>query len=171
MHKEVNLDNEGRNAEKMAKLLSSEPGLKDAVMIPNVHWKWTGEAVMTADFIHAVKLTDTVALKEMNLAIKPIMDNVVALFAAMTFKWGLVHGDGHPGNSEYDDCLTFQFSFFSETEIIFDCLIVLIRPHPKDASRAQIVLIDHGLCIPLSEEFRAEYSYAFRIALSHTNQI
>lgn len=43
-----------------------------------------------------------------------------------------MHCDPHPGN-------------------------ILVRPHPDDHRRAQIVVIDHGLCIPLSEQFRSDY--------------
>lgn len=48
-----------------------------------------------------------------------------------------VHCDPHPGN-------------------------VLVRQHPNDQSRSQIVIIDHGLCIPLSEQFRSDYALLWR---------
>lgn len=90
MRKEVDLANEARNAEKTARYLATEPALKDKCMVPKVHWPYTGTAVMTAEFIKAVQLTDVEGLKSYNLAVKPVMDNVIALFAAMTFKWGWV---------------------------------------------------------------------------------
>ena len=34
---------------------------------------------------------------------------------------------------------------------------VLIRPHPRKSHVPQLVLLDHGLYKPLSEEFRREY--------------
>jgi aarF domain-containing kinase len=39
---------------------------------------------------------------------------------------------------------------------------VLVRPHPDHPKKPQIVLIDHGLYIPLSEEFRHDYCLLWR---------
>lgn len=49
MRKEAHLENEARNAEQTAKYLADEPGLRDRVMVPKVHWRWTGESIMTAE--------------------------------------------------------------------------------------------------------------------------
>jgi aarF domain-containing kinase len=90
MRKEVDLANEARNSEKTARYLANEPALKDKVMVPKIHWPYTGTSVMTAEFVKAVMLTDVEGLKKYRLEVKPVMDNVIALFAAMTFKWGWV---------------------------------------------------------------------------------
>jgi aarF domain-containing kinase len=49
MRLEVNLFNEAQNAERTARYLAEEPSLRNRVMIPKVHWKWTGESIMTAE--------------------------------------------------------------------------------------------------------------------------
>lgn len=132
MRKEVDLANEAKNAEKSANFLANEPTLRDKVYIPTVYWDWTGASVMTADFVNACRLTDQDRLNASNLSFKQTMDTATALFAAMTFKWGWIHCDPHPGN-------------------------VLVRPNPSNPKQPQIVLIDHGLYIPLSEKFRQQY--------------
>ncbi|KAM0752758.1 ABC1-domain-containing protein [Meredithblackwellia eburnea MCA 4105] len=132
MRKEVDLANEAENALKTARFLEDEPTLKGRVVVPKVVQKWTGKSVMTAEFIEATKLTDRPALAAKNLDAKETMDLVTNMFAAMVFKWGWLHSDLHPGN-------------------------VLVRQQPGNPKRPQIVLIDHGLYIPLSNKFRLEY--------------
>lgn len=90
MRKEVDLHNEAENAEKTARYLENEPSLKGRVMVPTVHWQWTGTSIMTADYITACRLTDQPSLAEANLSVRETMDTATALFAAMCFKWGWV---------------------------------------------------------------------------------
>lgn len=116
MRKEVDLYHEATNAKRAAEHLANEPALTDKVSIPRVYWEWTGKSIMTAELVRggAVKLTDRAALEKMSLSIKEAMDIATALFAAQTFKFGFVHSDPHPGN-------------------------ILVRPHPKDPSRPEVV--------------------------------
>ena len=65
------------------------------------------------------------------------MDLAIATMSAMTFSWGFVHCDPHPGN-------------------------ILVRPHPTKKGKPQVILIDHGLYIPLREKFREEYCQLWR---------
>lgn len=59
------------------------------------------------------------------------------LVFAVIFSWGHVHCDPHPGN-------------------------VLVRPHPANPRKPQIVIIDHGLYVDLSTSFRRQYSELWR---------
>ena len=61
-----------------------------------------------------------------------IITRVISAFAEQIFVTGFVHCDPHPGN-------------------------IFVRPDPGDNRKAQIVIIDHGLCIPIGEKFRLEY--------------
>ncbi|BGP24726.1 hypothetical protein JCM10295v2_003645 [Rhodotorula toruloides] len=132
MRKEAHLENEARNAEQTAKYLKDEPGLRERVTVPKVHWRWTGESIMTADFVSACRLTDKKRLDEYRLSLKETMDTATELFSAMVFKWGWVQADPHPGN-------------------------LLVRPNPSRPSHPQVVLIDHGLYVRLPEDFRHDY--------------
>lgn len=113
MRKEVDLAHEGKNAEIMAQHIAAEPSLRDKVFVPKVYWDWTGTSVMTAEyvplsafslttsFVTACKLTDKDALMEQRLSFRETMDTATALFAAMTFKFGFIHCDPHPGNRTF----------------------------------------------------------------------
>ena len=57
----------------------------------------------------------------MGLKERDIMDSVVSTWGAMTFSWGFLHCDPHPGN-------------------------IMVRPHPRKKGKPQIVghLFDPG---------------------------
>ncbi|KDE09314.1 ABC1 atypical protein kinase [Microbotryum lychnidis-dioicae p1A1 Lamole] len=137
MRLEVDLANEARNAEKTAAYLEKETSLKDKVLVPKVYWDWTSEAVMTADFFDGCKLTDKKQLEQWHLSPRAVMDIANGLLGAQMFKFGWVHCDPHPGN-------------------------LLVRPHPSNPRKPQLILIDHGLYIPLTEEFRLQYCLLWR---------
>ncbi|KZO91033.1 ABC1-domain-containing protein [Calocera viscosa TUFC12733] len=137
IRKETDFANEARNAEKTRAFVLAEPSLRDKVIVPRVIPKWTSKRVMTAEFFEGSKLTDKVKLAEWNIPAKEAMDIALNTFSAMIFSWGWVHCDPHPGN-------------------------VLVRRDPLHPSRPQIILLDHGLYIPLPEKFRHEYSLLWR---------
>lgn len=87
--------------------------------------------------VRASRITDKDAIEAMGFQPKEVMDTAIAAFSAMAFTWGFVHCDPHPGN-------------------------VLVRPHPRNPKKPQVVLLDHGLYIDLSEKFRREYCTLWR---------
>ncbi|KAK4049505.1 hypothetical protein OIO90_005456 [Microbotryomycetes sp. JL221] len=137
MRHEVDLKHEAHNAERAARDLATEPSLRDRVRIPKVYWEWTGESIMTADFVKAVKLTDKAALDRLGLSPRACMDAANAFVAAQTFKHGFIHCDPHPGN-------------------------LLVMQHPRNPRKPLIVVIDHGLYVELDEEFRKSYCLLWR---------
>jgi aarF domain-containing kinase len=57
------------------------------------------------------------------------MNKLIRAFSDQIFVTGFVHCDPHPGN-------------------------VFVRPHPKNAKKFQIIILDHGLCLGLTNKFR-----------------
>jgi len=84
--------------------------------------------------------TTTTPFKPLKGGVRSVMQTMVELFSAQMFEWGWVHCDPHPGN-------------------------ILIRPSPTHPSRSQLVLIDHGLYVSLSEGFRGEWARLWRATL------
>ena len=68
---------------------------------------------------------------------------MVDLFSAQMFLWGLVHCDPHPGN-------------------------IFIRRLPN--GRSELVLIDHGLYISMTPEFRHKYSLFWKSLMTFDNK-
>ncbi|BGP16304.1 hypothetical protein JCM10213_006461 [Rhodosporidiobolus nylandii] len=137
MRKEADLRHEAENAERCAQFVREDPHLRDRVTVPKVFHQWSGESVMTAEFVNACRLTDKERLAKWKLSLKETLDTATELFSAMVFCYGFVQADPHPGN-------------------------ILVRPHPQHPSKPQVVLIDHGLYISLPEAFRREYCLLWR---------
>jgi hypothetical protein len=60
------------------------------------------------------RLNDQKAIEGMGLNLREVMDLAISTISAMTFSWGFVHCDPHPGN-------------------------ILVRKHPTKRGRPQIV--------------------------------
>ncbi|ODA79282.1 hypothetical protein RJ55_04875 [Drechmeria coniospora] len=150
--RETDFENEAANAEKMAKLVASDPSLRDRVYIPKVYHDLTTKRVLTTEWIDAVQLWDKDAITGnhrlplpstsnstgsvpycLGLRVNDIMETIIDLFSAQMFSWGFVHCDPHPGN-------------------------ILVRRHPNGSGKPQVVLLDHGLYITMSDKLRRQYS-------------
>jgi len=170
LRQELDFIREAENARRTAEFVAKEPRLRDTVYIPVVYPDCSTKRVMTAEWIDGVRLSDrdgifrlmgenpppvssanawpdhasdsasTTPFKPLKGGVRSVMQTMVELFSAQMFEWGWVHCDPHPGN-------------------------ILIRPSPIDPSRSQLVLIDHGLYVSLSEDFRREWARLWRATL------
>lgn len=190
---ECDFEVEAANSQQMAALVAAEPRLRNRVYIPEVYAELSSKRVMTAEWIEGVRLWDkegisapwkggsgkgspgvagapldapdrrivveklrnspaTATFKPertswrgprgnggLGLSLKEVMTTMVDLFSAQMFLWGLVHCDPHPGN-------------------------IFIRRLPS--GRSQLVLIDHGLYISMTPEFRTQYAAFWRALLT-----
>lgn len=169
LRRELDFELEAKNAMETAKFVAAEPLLADRVYIPKVFPEYCTKKVMVAEWIDGVRLSDrasifrlmgekdprlpqdhsqTAATSSQHIPSKPlrggvaaIMDTMVQLFSAQIFDWGWVHCDPHPGN-------------------------VIIRPHPSKPDRPQLVLLDHGLYVRVSETFRRQYATLWRALIT-----
>ncbi|KAF7331011.1 ABC1 domain-containing protein [Mycena venus] len=143
LRRELDFELEAENAQRTAAYVANDPRLSKTVYIPRVFPALTTKRIMTAEWIDGVRLSDRDAILrlmgELPGASRPlrggthaIMQPMVELFSAQMFLWGWVHCDPHPGN-------------------------VLVRPHPAAPRTPQLVLLDHGLYVQLTEEFRRDW--------------
>jgi len=184
---ETDFENEARNADRMRELVQNESRLSDRVYIPKVYHELCSKRVMTAEWIEGVRLWDkenitdswrggwrtgspgaggaalpplpsqsATSLKPdrtsswktpseksgLGLSLAPIMETMISLFSAQMFIWGVVHADPHPGN-------------------------IIIRRLPS--GKAELVLLDHGLYVTMSPEFRLQYARLWKALLSFDN--
>lgn len=194
---ETDFENEANNSIEMAGLVKQEPRLAGRVYIPKVYRELSSKRVMTAEWIEGVRLWDkegitnawyggygkgspgaggkqleavpskrTIASIPSNdpnqeslkpdrsqwkgshgkgglgLSLKPVMQIMVDLFSAQMFSFGLVHCDPHPGN-------------------------IFIRRLPS--GKPEFVLIDHGLYIRMSPNFRHQYAAFWKALISFDN--
>ncbi|XP_056637640.1 aarF domain-containing kinase 1 [Diorhabda carinulata] len=91
---ELNFSQEGRNAEKIAKLFENVDWLK----IPRIRWELTTKRVLTMDFVEGGQVNDLKYIKENNIDPCEVSDKLGQLYSKMIFIHGFVHSDPHPGN-------------------------------------------------------------------------
>ena len=186
---ETDFQIEAQNSNKMRKLVQNEPRLRDRVYVPDIYPELSSKRVLTAEWIEGIRLWDKEGISNtwyggrrkgspgaggvpldspppgvkmsvvnndpnneklkptrddwrgpsnnggLGLSLKTVMQTMVDLFSAQMFLWGVVHCDPHPGN-------------------------IFIRRLPN--GKPELVLIDHGLYIEMSEKFRKEYALFWR---------
>lgn len=178
LRQELDFVNESQNSIRTAEFVAKDPSLADRVHIPKVYTEYSTKRVLTAEWIRGVRFTDRQGLLKLmapdsssttdlpsksmtplgRSRIPPssdvdsdsgpleggskwVMRTMIDLFCAQIFRWGWVHCDPHPGN-------------------------IFIRPHPLHPHRPQLVLIDHGLYVKLTPEFRRQYSELWKALLA-----
>lgn len=62
-----------------------------------------------------------------------VMHDLIRAFAEQIFVTGFIHCDPHPGN-------------------------ILVRPNPSKPSTHQLVILDFGLSLEVSQKFRLQYA-------------
>ncbi|AEO54934.1 hypothetical protein MYCTH_2298150 [Thermothelomyces thermophilus ATCC 42464] len=194
---ETDFENEARNSETMRKLVNNEPSLRGRVYVPPVYPELSSKRVLTTEWIEGVRLWDKEALTApwlggygrgsmgvhgarldppdmeavrrelrenpnsqklkpdrtewrgrrgkggLGVSTKEVMTTMIDLFAAQIFKWGVVHCDPHPGN-------------------------IFIRRLPNGLP--ELVLIDHGLYVYMSDKFRREYGMFWKALMTFDNK-
>ncbi|KAI0267342.1 atypical/ABC1/ABC1-B protein kinase [Gloeopeniophorella convolvens] len=165
LRQELDFVNEAQNAVRTAGFVAHDPSLADRVHIPKVYPEYSTKRVLTAEWISGVRLSDrrgilklmgnmntdlpstsmtplgspgpvtevAVSAQSLKGGTKWVMQTMIDLFSAQIFRWGWVHCDPHPGN-------------------------IFVREHPLHPRRPQLVLLDHGLYVKLSPEFRKQYA-------------
>ncbi|KAI8176011.1 protein kinase-like protein [Colletotrichum sp. SAR 10_77] len=136
---ETDFVHERSNSERLAKFVREDPRLCDRVHIPTVYTDLSSRRILTTEWIHGLTLRDkegiTAASKPsgrgLGLNLGDVMETVIELFSAQMFRYGFVHCDPHPGN-------------------------IFVRRLPS--GKPEIVLLDHGLYITLSQNLRQQYA-------------
>jgi aarF domain-containing kinase len=104
--------------------------------IPKLYREYCSERVLVTEWIEATKMLEVDKIKaEFNP--KAAMQTLMEAYGEGLFRAGFVHADPHPAN-------------------------VMIRWDPKRPGKQQVILIDFGLCMKTSDEFRRNYARVWR---------
>ena len=125
---ELDFEREARNAARTAALFASEP----QVHVPFVVGALSTRRVLTMEYIDGARLDDAPALATLGLRPAEVARLLSTAFTELILTHGFVHCDPHPGN-------------------------LLARPMPGSTSRAQLVVLDHGMYRSLGAGFRRDY--------------
>lgn len=94
LFEEIDYLNEGRNAEKFATNFRNDPSVK----VPAIYWRYSSQRVLTLEWIHGFKLTDTQKIQEVGLEIDTLIQVGVTSGLRQLLEFGFFHADPHPGN-------------------------------------------------------------------------
>jgi predicted unusual protein kinase regulating ubiquinone biosynthesis (AarF/ABC1/UbiB family) len=94
LFEEIDYLNEGRNAEKFATNFRDDPTVK----VPSIYWRYSSQRVLTLEWIHGFKLTDTNRLREAGLDTDTLIEIGVTSGLRQLLEFGFFHADPHPGN-------------------------------------------------------------------------
>lgn len=94
LFEEIDYCNEGRNAEKFADNFRDDPTVK----VPIIHWKYSTVRLLTLEWIHGIKLTDTASIRAAGLDTDKLIEVGVISGLRQLLEHGFFHADPHPGN-------------------------------------------------------------------------
>lgn len=110
---ELDYVQEGRSAEKFARLYSHVP----RVRVPKIKWDATSRRVLTMEWIDGVKLTDEKAMASLGLDIVDFVTVGIECTLRQLLEAGFFHADPHPGNllaTTQGDLVYLDFGMMSE---------------------------------------------------------
>ncbi len=94
IHRELDFSREGRTTERFAANFADD----EIVRIPKVFWDYTGQTVLTLEYVSGIKISNQDQLQEAGLDLEIIARNGADNFLKQVFVHGLFHADPHPGN-------------------------------------------------------------------------
>lgn len=97
LHRELDLANEGRNAERMAENFKEDPDIH----IPRVWWEWTSERINVQEEIQGIRGRDLDAVDRAGMDRKLLAKRGAGAVLKMILIDGFFHADPHPGNVFY----------------------------------------------------------------------
>jgi predicted unusual protein kinase regulating ubiquinone biosynthesis (AarF/ABC1/UbiB family) len=94
LFEEIDYVNEGHNAEKFARNFLGDPDVK----VPQIYWQYSGDRLLTLEWINGFKLTDTDKIEAAGLDANAIIKIGVTSGLRQLLEHGFFHADPHPGN-------------------------------------------------------------------------
>jgi predicted unusual protein kinase regulating ubiquinone biosynthesis (AarF/ABC1/UbiB family) len=91
---ETNYNQEGRNADKFRDFY----GYMEEIYVPKIYWEYTGNRVLTMEWIDGTKLTDIEAVQAKGIDATHIIEIGVECSLRQLLEHGFFHADPHPGN-------------------------------------------------------------------------
>jgi len=92
--RELNFTREGRTVERFSVNFAD----CETVYTPKIFWDYSGETVLTMEYIPGIKISELEKLKEQGYDLKEIARRGADVFLKQVLDYGLFHADPHPGN-------------------------------------------------------------------------
>ncbi|MEN8130005.1 MAG: AarF/UbiB family protein [Pseudomonadota bacterium] len=134
LRRELDLENECRNAERVAENLAHRSNADSLpVIIPKVYWDWTCERLNVQEYMDGITGRDLKSVEAAGLDRKKLAAGTSRALLGMIIEDGFFHADPHPGN----------LFFFSDNRIaLIDFGMV---GYLSQVRREQVIELLHGL--------------------------
>jgi ubiquinone biosynthesis protein len=90
----------------------------DTVIIPKVFWEYSGQRVLTMEYVEGVKISDLARLKQQQYDTGRIASHIVKALYHQIYEHGFFHADPHPGNMAVGEGERIVFYDFGQVGII-----------------------------------------------------
>ncbi len=94
LNREMDFNREGRTIDRFAQNFLEDPTVK----VPKVFWDYTGETVLTMEYIDGIKISNLELLAARGHDLKTIARTGADSILKQVLIYGYFHGDPHPGN-------------------------------------------------------------------------
>lgn len=94
LQKEMDFTVEGQHADAFRRHFAGD----EAVYIPAVYWDYTTRRVLTMEYVEGAKLNDPEALDRLGIEKRLLARRLSDALLRQILRYGLFHGDPHPGN-------------------------------------------------------------------------
>jgi predicted unusual protein kinase regulating ubiquinone biosynthesis (AarF/ABC1/UbiB family) len=92
--RELDFENEGRNAEQVAGYFAHRGDVK----VPEIVWEHSTRRVLVMEFVEGIKITDLAGLRAAGVDLERVAQILVEAFCEQILTRGFFHADPHPGN-------------------------------------------------------------------------
>jgi predicted unusual protein kinase regulating ubiquinone biosynthesis (AarF/ABC1/UbiB family) len=143
--RELDLANEGRNAERFAEDFAGDA----RVAIPRVHWSASASRTLTLENVGYLKIADLAGIERAGISRPEVARVLYRIYMQQIFVHHFVHADPHPGNLFVKPLPLPGETPFAPGDPV--------PPLPAGAGDRpfQIVFVDFGMVAPIPERLRA----------------
>jgi len=143
LRRELDFSAEGRSANRIAANFAAHP----EIVVPRIHWPWTGERLNVQDYVEGIPGRDLAAVEAAGLDRHLLARRGAQAVLKMMLEDGLFHADPHPGNVFYlpDNRIAFiDFGMVGRIsgERRYQVAVLLHGLVSHDAEKVSEVLLD-----------------------------
>ena len=91
---EMDLRFEAAAASELRENTLNDKGIK----VPKIYWNFTSKKILTLDKIEGFSIRDTDKIKNLNIDLKKLSENLIQVFLKQAVRDGFFHADMHQGN-------------------------------------------------------------------------
>ena len=147
---ELDLEAEGRNAERIAADFSDDP----QVYFPRIHWGFSGSSTLTMEDVSFIKIADQEGLSRAGIDRAAVARKLYQTYMRQIFVTNYIHADPHPGN-------------------------IFVRPlggaegdETEGGREFQLVFVDFGMMAEVPERLRSALrEYAIGLGLRDAHRV